>query len=315
MAPLNPASARVVDAILTAFAQGYVNPERVGHHLFPHVTVYVSGGKIIKFGKEHFQLFNMRRAPGSAARRVMFGYEAGDYAVHGESLDAVVPREFVRDAQQGPGVELATGAVEMVLDLLNLSIEYEQAQLAITATNYAETHKVDLTAQGKVKWSHENGRPAVEIDAGREAIRRAVGLYPNTLLLSATAYQALRSNPAVVERFKYTGRDSITAEMLGQLFDIPKVVVGGAVTANAAGVNSDVWGNNAVLAYVAPSSAGVQRNRARPSYGYTYVMDGHPLVEAGRWDADSRSWLYGCSYERAAILSGQDAGYLIQNPA
>ena len=38
------------------------------------------------------------------------------------------------------------------------------------------------------------------------------------------------------------------------------------------------------------------------------------MVETPYWDANSKSWVYGVSYERAPVLSGIASGYLIVNP-
>ena len=44
-------------------------------------------------------------------------------------------------------------------------------------------------------------------------------------------------------------------------------------------------------------------------------MRGHPLVETPYWDGNTKSWIYGVSYERAPVLAGMSAGYLISSPA
>ena len=74
---------------------------------------------------------------------------------------------------------------------------------------------------------------------------------------------------------------------------------------------SDIWGNNAVLAYVAPEGMAAVPT---PSYGYTYTMEGHPLVEQPYWENGSKSWIYGTTMERSPVLTGMAAGYLFQNP-
>ena len=72
----------------------------------------------------------------------------------------------------------------------------------------------------------------------------------------------------------------------------------------------DVWGGDAVLAYVPPAGL---RQMALPSYGYTYQLSGHPLVEPSRWDADIRSWKNDVLDEFSAELVGADAGFLFQD--
>lgn len=312
--PMNLNQVRVVDTILTSVATGFVNAEMVGNALFPEVAVDVSGGKRIAFGKESFKLYAAARAPGAAVKRVGYGYTGADYALAQAALEGQVPIEHQRDASQVPGIDLGRGAVELTMDSLLLGLEVEQAALATNASNYDSDHKTTLS--GSSKWSHADGSPIVGIRTAREAIRASTGMYPNTLVLSALAFNALCENPKIVERLKYTSSDAVTVDLLRRLFEMDKVVVGKAVKASDADVISDVWGNFAVLAYVPPAgNSAVSRNMARPSFGYTYVMRGNPAVEKPYYDPSVRSWIYPVFYERAPLLTGITSGYLFTNPA
>ncbi|MBF0212287.1 MAG: major capsid protein [Magnetococcales bacterium] len=307
---MNLSQARVIDPILSSVAQGYRNAEHVGMTLFPPVPVTVAGGQILEFGKEAFQLIMARRAPGSATKRIDLGFLGKSYSLVQDALEGKVAQEIQRDASRVPGVDLGQRAVTTVLRALSLNLEYEQATLATTAANYDSDHKIALTSTAK--WSDATCNPVTSIDAGREAVRASVGIYPNTLLLSAQAFNAAKNNPHVIDRFKYTSRDSVTPDMLAAMWDFRRVVVGRAVALNAAGTQQiDIWGNNAILAYV-PDGASSQED---PSYGYTYTMQGHPMVETPYYDNNAKSWIYPVTYERVPVQSGILSGYLIQNPA
>jgi hypothetical protein len=99
--------------------------------------------------------------------------------------------------------------------------------------------------------------------------------------------------------------------MLAAIFDVERVIVGKAVVSDDKGAMTDVWGNNTVLAYVPTTPSGMEE----PSYGYTYTMEGHPLVEQPYYDNNAKSWIYPVTYERAAVIAGVTSGFLIQNPA
>jgi hypothetical protein len=302
---------RVINPVLTSVAHGYADPGFVGSSLFPRVPVNASGGQALQFGKESFQLYSLRRVPGAATKRVRFGYLGALFALLNDAVEVPVPDEDQRDASVVPGVDLATRAVNMGMKVVSRSLEYDQATMALTAANYAADHQTDLSGGGLHKWSTADGVPIKDIETAKEVIRASCGVRANTLVLSATAYAALKANPQIVERFKYTSSASITTAMLAASLEIPRVVVGDAIVASDAGVFSDIWGNNAVLAYVplAPTS------NEEPSYGYTYTMAGHPLVVNPYRDENSASWIYPVRFERAPVLTGIGAGYLIQNPA
>jgi hypothetical protein len=305
---LNQSQTRVIDPILSNVVLGYRNGQLIGDKLFPRVPVGVSGGTIIRFGKEAFQTGNYKRAPGAATKRVDYGYAGDKYALAEEALEAKVPRERLRDASKVPGIDIASGAVKLVMAKLLLSTELEQATLAITAGNYDNNHKVALA--GTDKWSDPASKPSVQIRTYREAVRSSAGVYPNTLILGAQAFNALAENPSILDKTKYTSKDSITPAILAALWELDEVVIGEAVQSDDAGTMTDVWGNNAVLAYVAKASTTIEE----PSYGYTYVMEGHPIVEMPYWDNNTKSWIYGVTYERAPLLTSITSGFLIQTP-
>ena len=88
--------------------------------------------------------------------------------------------------------------------------------------------------------------------------------------------------------------------------------MGLAVTASDGEADfTDVWGNAVILAYAPQKPGGMEE----PSFGYTYTMKQHPLVEQPYYDANKRSTIYGVTYERRPVLTGQCAGFLIKDPA
>lgn len=313
MTVLTTRGARVIDPILSGYTQGYRNLSFVGEAIFPRVPVTSTGGQILEFGREAFQLANMRRQPGGATKRIAFGYLGKPYALVQDSLEVPVPREHQRDASRVASIDLGQRASRIGMNKVLLQLEVDQATLATTAANYPVGNKVALTAGGK--WS-STGNPLTDIDTGREAIRAACGIYPNTLVLSAVAFNAAKNNTNVIARFQYNGNmdvdaSMITPKMLAGLFNVDKVVVGAAIVTGDNGVSSDIWGNNAVLAYVPQGETFMEE----PSYGYTYTLDGNPLVEQPYYDNNAKAEIYGVTMERAPVLSGISSGYLIQTPA
>lgn len=318
--PLSTSGVRVIDPILTNVIQGYANSELVGSNLFPAVPVSQSGGQIIEFGREAFKLYNARRSPGGATRRIQMGYLGKPFALVQDSLEAIVPREYLRDAKAVPGIDLSTRAVLVTMKALQLQLEVDQATLATTVANYSATSS-SVTLSGTTQWSNvssnvSTANPLVDIDVAREKIRSLTGIYPNTLLLSAKAFNAVKNNTNVIARLQYNAMVSpdattITTTMLAGLFNVEKVIVGRAIYFNDANVSTDIWGNDAVLAYVPQLSQNIEE----PSYGYSYTMQGNPTVEQAYFDNNSKSWVYGVNYERVPVLSGIASGYLFKSAA
>lgn len=304
--------ARVIDPILTTHAQGYVRPGNINQFLFPVAYVGVYGGQVLEFNKESFRRYNTKRAPGSATKRIQFGYAGKPYAIVPNALEALVPYELMNDAAQVPGVDLASDAVDGVLDVMDLSHECEAADLARDATKYDANHKLALV--GADRWTGANGDPTKNIVEAVEAIRSSVGVRANTVALSASAFTALQFNAKILDRLKYTSAGAVTTEMLARLWNVKDVVVGDAVVASGQDDDfGDVWGDDVIVAYVAKPIGGNKRSNARPSYGYTYTMKGHPLVRAPYQDENHLSWVYPTSADRTPVLSGITAGFLLQN--
>ncbi|MFA5589802.1 MAG: hypothetical protein WDA70_03665 [Lysobacteraceae bacterium] len=303
---------RVINPILTTHAQGYVMPGNVGHALFPRADVGTYGGQILTFGQEGFRRYNTKRAPGAATKRVTFGYEGEKYAIVPSALEALVPDEVANDAQKVPGVDAAGDAVDLVLNVFGLEHECECADLARTAGNYDNDHKVALTGQDR--WRGTSGDPTDDIETAKEAIRGSIGIRPNTLLLSASSLSALKANSKIRTYMDDRNIAALTRQVIADMWEIPNVVIGEAVAATGQDDDfGDVWGNDAILAYVAPPSGSNRRNRAQPSYGYTYTIPGHPNVRQPYRDQNRVSWVYPVSCDRTPVLAGVTAGYLIQN--
>lgn len=310
-AQLSPGQARIVDPVLSEHARGYRQGGLIGRSLFPLAPVPMYAGKIIQFGKEAFRLVNTARAPGTATKRIQFGYQGEPYAIVPSSLEASVPRELMRDASAVPGIDLGTRAINTVLRVMMLGHENTCAVVARNTANYDVNHQLALS--GTSVWSSSTSTPSANIASGRQAIRQSIGVYPNTCMLSAKAAKNLEFHPEIIDRIKYTGRDSVTPELLAKLWSIDNVVIGAAMTADpVTDVFGDVWGPDVVLAYVAPSGGGdASANAEEPSYGYTYLIEGMPLVEAPYWDPNTKSWVYGVSFDQTPVLSGMQGGFLI----
>lgn len=304
-----PGQTRVIDPILSEHARGYKSPENVGRSLFPIAPVPMYGGNVIEFGKEAFRLYNSRRAPGGATKRIDLGYQGKPYSIVPSALEAKVPRELMRDASQVPGIDLASRSVNTVMRSLMLEHEYNCAQLATTPGNYDSDHKVALT--GTDRWTDASSDPSKDIETGREAVRSGIGVYPNTCILSAKAASALRFNSSIIDRIKRTGINSVTVDVLKALWEIPNIYIGSAMVATGQNDDfGDVWGADVVLAY---TNVATTPNAEEPSYGYTYAIDGMPMVETPYWDANAKSWIYGVSFDNSPVLSGITAGYLIED--
>lgn len=309
MTQMSSAQARVIDPILSTVAQGYQNNEMVFPVLFPVVPVDQRGGKVIQFGREDFRLYNTARAPGAATKRVQFGYSGSPFALAQFSLEGQVPFEHMQEADAVPGISMASVAVMKTQNIIQLSNEIAAAAIATTAASYQAANKTTLS--GTSQWSDQTSgvsNPSKDIQTAIEAVRAAVGKRPNTVVLGPKVWASLKTHPLIVDRVKYTGRDSVTLDILATLWDVKRVVVGDAIYEDSSGVIQDVWGKYVVVAY---TELGSLQDAGLPSYGYTYRLRGYPIVETPYQDRNAKSWIYPVTDELQPVAASINAGYLI----
>ena len=199
-------------------------------------------------------------------------------------------------------------------DALELEREYSAAALATDTTLYAAANVI--TPAGA--WGTSGVNPLVDTEAARNAIRAKIGRFPNQCVFSPTAWQIFINNDQIKDVIKYTQIGIMTEELAARLLRVDKVSVGNMVfgTGSGGGVDEadltmgNIWeqnattGNCVVFAWVG-SGWGV------PSYGYTYNLQGYPLVTSYRWEI-IKSQLYDSQQNYNVAITKVDAGAIIK---
>lgn len=305
--------------ILTSLLLGMRQGSMVAERLFPRLPQALSSVQLVKLGDERFRRYNLRRAPGTPTKRVEINFEGVTYKVNQYSVEIPMPRELLREADEsrrlnvGSHLDVSKMAMTTANDILGLDYEQEVAALATTPGTYDAGHVTALAAG--TKWSAATGTPVTDIRAAANTIRKKIGKRPNTLTLSADAKTAVETNAEVKSYLPNTQMGVPTLDQLKKIFEVDEILVGEAVWKNNAGVGADVWGNNAVLAYV-PKIGGstADISLAEPGFGFTNVLEGHPFAETPYYEAGLKSWVYGATYERQPNVAYNTAAWLFQNP-
>ena len=198
-------------------------------------------------------------------------YYCYPYAYHKD-----IPDQVRQNADSG--IDVDRDATQLITQRLLVRRE------RIWAANYFTTSKwgKDYTgvAAGAVagtsfiQWSdYASSDPIGDIEAGRMYILGLTGFKPNTLVLGAETFSKLKNHPDVVDRYKYTNSDVITAQMLAKLFEVDRLLVGEAIYATneegGTAAYSFINGKGALLVYSTPSPS-----LLTPSGGYTFAWRG-----------------------------------------
>ena len=308
MSQMNTSQARVIDPILTAVARGYESQfPMVSDVLFPVIPVAQRGGTIITFGREQFQVLDTRRAPGSDTKSIQLGYGKENYSLVDNRLMGKVPVELLEESQI-PGIDLAGNTIRVVQDKMTLEREVNAAALARATAAYAAGNKVALS--GTSLWTHVDSNPFAVIEAGKEAVRKKIGRRPNVMVLGPVVLSALRMHPLVLDKLSTSSdRTPATVAQLQALFEVAQIIEGQAIT-DTDGTFSDVWGNDAILAYVMPKSL---QEMGSQNYGYTSQLASRPTVETPYFDNSKNSFMYPVSDASQVVLTSADSAYLITN--
>lgn len=307
------------NVVLTNILLGMGQGSYIAEKLFPRLPQALSSVTLAQVGDERFRKYNLRRAPGTATKRVPIKYDGKVYEVAQYAVEVPMPRELIRESEEARRLNLTANldvsriAMVTANDILGLDYELECAALATDANTYASGHVLALS--GGTKWSHADGKPVTDIEAASETIRKKIGKRPNRLSLSADAWRALRHNAQVKTYLPDSQQGPATIDQLKSILNVEEINVGDAVWINDADVGADVWGNNAVLAYV-PKLIGATGDisLAEPAFGFTNVLEGHPFAEQPYYEPGLKSWVYGATYERQPNVAYKTAAFLFQNP-
>lgn len=313
MAPqnMNLGQARVIDPILTTQVRGYTNAQFIFPKIFPYANIPVRGMKIIRFDQRAFRVESgTRRAPGTPTPALTFGFESDPVALVQDALDAVVPREIQEEAAAVPGIDVGAKAVQLVIDKLDLGHEVACAALAMNPANYASGATTGLS--GSDKFSDPTSDPLQIVKDIKSTVAKRIGRQPNCAVMALDVLNALTNNQKIRDQFKYTSGDSITVEMIARYLQLDMLEVGEAIylpEGAADGAGQFIWGGGGFwLGYVDHGGS-----HLAPSYGYTYRLNGYPIVEQPYWDRTRKSWIYGVTQERAPVAAMPDAAHLIYN--
>jgi len=121
--------------------------------------------------------------------------------------------------------------------------------------------------------NYTSSDPISDIETAKAVILGRTGFLPNTLVLGYDVYRSLKHHPDIIDRFKYTSSENMTADILARLFEVGRILVPTAIRNSspegAAASFGFTHGKNALLCYVNPSPSLMQ-----PSAGYHFAWNG-----------------------------------------
>lgn len=256
----------------------------VAKSIFPICPVQLSSARFYTFSKEDLLRDNVQRKPefGKVSPAQM-GQADQSYACYVDQvivgIDQISSLNYQRT--NAPGVaDPRRAKAKFIAEQMNLHQDIVFAKNFFQPGVWSnEWTGVTGTPSGNqfLKFSDDNCDPVKLFDDLCTSVEQNTGRRPNRLGLGKNAYNALKSNPTVLERVKYGGTSAnpatVNERVLAELFGIEKVVVLSSIY-NAAplGAEADMNficdPNAAILAY-ATNTPSIDE----PSAGYIFTWD------------------------------------------
>jgi hypothetical protein len=225
------------------------------------------------------------RAPRGKYNRDDFEYERGMFLTVEKGVEEPVDdteRSLVEnEANPGFADNIAT---QRAWGKIMRSQEKRIAAKVFNASNFT-AHAVTN------EWDDaSNATPITDVETGKMAVRSACGLLPNTLIMAFSSYSNLKQCDQIINRLKYTfpGIDlnKITSQQLAMIFDVERVLIGGAVYNSAAKGKdasvADVWNHEYAMLTVTNNSMDISGPCIGRTFLWTEDSPQNPIVESYR---------------------------------
>jgi hypothetical protein len=268
MATYQPGARDVhIDRLLTNISVAYKNEEYIADQVFPTVMVEKQSDLIPTYDKaDWLRAVVQPYVPGTKGARS--GYRVGNltYFCRGWKLGKEIPDDVKANADEP--FDLKRDSTAWLREQMQLRWELE----------FANNFFANGVWQDKdggtdfVKWSNYAGsNPITDIRTLGDLIRTKTGRQYNTLVISKRVWDVLIDHPMVVDRLKYTSKESITPEMFARLTGYQKTLIGSAIQVTsqedaASPTIAEVFGDHALILHVPPKPG-----LLTPAAGYTFV--------------------------------------------
>lgn len=301
------ATLRGYDPVLSEISLGYSNSTYIANEVFPEVLVTASAGKYREFSQSLFD------DDGDDARAL--GADSNVIEMDDSSLlpwalqerDLATPLDY-QEKDEPSDINIEVTRTYELTQKQQLKREVRVATLVQTSGNYTNGN----TSTPGVKWDDPSSTPILDLQTAGEVIRANATVVPNTLFLGATTRNALANHPDFIGRLSNTKTAVLDNALIAEIVGVERVVVGNAIR-RVNGAKQDVWGDNAILAYVAPGRRD-QRSVRTPGFGYTLVKRGwKPVDMYERPGSGGKVQMIRVTTKELQLFLGNIAGYLLTN--
>ncbi|WP_426455304.1 hypothetical protein ACP26L_36405 (plasmid) [Paenibacillus sp. S-38] len=304
-----------LDKALTNISIGYKNESYIADQIFKPVGVAKQSDKYYVYGMESFRLHNDLRSPGTEANEIDWTFSNDQYFTEGHALRTAIPDEVELNADEVFNLE--ADGTSLIMDGILQNKEYDAANTLLNPANYAPELQLTLGTNGTLKWSDPNSDPRLDIVKAKSAMHKKAGIRPNTLIISESVLNVLLMHPKLAAMVQYVQTPVLSIEQLKTLLGVQNILVGSAMfsTSNLGQVQPGsieplgyIWGNSAVLAYIAPTAG---KKTVSIGYSFNWSKAGQGTVQTRKWyEVGRKATVIETEYFYAHKMISQVAGFL-----
>jgi hypothetical protein len=284
-------------------------------------------GRTLVFGKEAFAAQSFLRSPGTNIQKIQNQFGTRSFSLRQEAISWEVSEELAAEAKNGAAqFDLRQFAAKDAANRLMQSWEVQVAEKVTDTTQYEAGNILDLASYngGADQFNSPTADIEVLMDDAKEQVRSQIGIYPNKMVISPDAFNALKRNKRIRD-FMQRGV-LVDEKTLAQIFGLDEIRVARRLKLNQdTNALENIYDNIAVLFYHPSGSTdgfmpALDANYGNPAYAYTYTLTGYPIATPERFNVDRRVFTGDILVERSFELVGMGenglcgSGFLMINP-
>ncbi len=273
-----------VDGLMTNISVAFTNEEYIAEQVFPIVMVDKQSDIIPQYPKGDFLREVMKPwVPGTPGARSGYAVDTSlTYFCQGWKLGKLLPDDVVKNADLPFNLFKDAARWLEEQSLLRWEIEFANQFMKTTSGTPGDAWTEKIAATDFTAWDNYGGSdPINDLRVFADLSRTRTGKISNKAVMGKLTWDKLVDHPLVVDRLKYTSKESITKEMLAKLVGLETILIGSAIqnTAieGATDVIAEVYPKNVLLMAV-PASPGLLTG----SGGYTFVW--RPITGTPRFN-------------------------------
>lgn len=268
-----------VDSVLSGVSIRYSNEEFIADQVLPVIPVKKESDKYYIYTRA-WKLPQSKRAAGAEANEVEWNVSTSTYQTEEYALKDMIP-DRVRENADNP-LDMDVDTTENLTELIQLGREKRVADVAFASGTYGSQTSA---LAGANRWDDYAGSdPIGDVRTAKSVVHAATGKMPNVLVIGYQAHLKLLDHPDILERIKYTQKGIITADLLAQVFEVDKYLIGKALyDSTQEGVAESlayIWGKSVALLYAEPSPG-----LKKVSFGYQFQSRG---FRTKKWREEGR---------------------------